>query len=182
MADNRTGGLGVYDEGTEAVVTDAIFRNTLEQASDGEAGIGFSCGTGARLDVSRTVVTESRVVGVFYGGAGTTGVLSDILIKDTSGRENDLRLGDGLLVVDAAHVDASRLLVVRARDAGICVAGATATLTDVVVRGTLGQRADGVEGIGFLAQEGAHASLSRALLDGSHAEGALATCRTPMSC
>ena len=164
---NRTVGVLARHEGSTLGLTDVVVRNTLSRESDGEWGRGLQVRRGAQVAAQRALFEQHRDVGIVAASEGSTLSLTDVVVRDTQGRESDGFLGRGLAVGEGAQVVARRTAFERNRD--VCVAvfhsGTTLRLEDVVVRDTESQDSDGRFGRGLSVQAGAHAEVSRAVFE-----------------
>ncbi len=163
---NRELGVLVYGAGTSLTLSDVVVEDTLAQESDGAGGIGLAVESGATARVTGALFSESRMVGVFADGAGTSLTLSDVVVEGTEGRQSDGAGGRGLNVQLGATAEVSRARFTRNRSLGVFAGheGASVTLSDVVIEDTLARESDGTGGRGLGVESGATAEVSRALL------------------
>ncbi len=147
-------------------LSDVVIARTRPLA-DGRFGDGLRISRHASATLARVVVTESHDQGIFVDqGAHLVG--DDLLVSDTVPRAGPL-LGYGLEIFADATVTLHRARFARNSNSSIILADrALLELTDSVVDGTL-PLDDGQFGIGLQAMLGAHAVLSRVLLEGNHA-------------
>jgi hypothetical protein len=133
MVVERTRELGVHltGGGTEAVVEHLIVRDTEVRAAGAMGGHGIGILLGARLEASRALVERSQDVAVLVSDAGSTLVLTDAVVRDTSPQPSDGLRGRGIQAQLGARVEATRMLASGHRDTAI---GATAADTEVVLR------------------------------------------------
>ena len=89
------------------------------------------------------------------------------MVRDTQGQESDGKYGLGVQVQDGANVEVSRSLFERNRDIGVFSFGngTILSLTDTIVRETLGRNGDRQFGRGLEVQEGAIVEVSRAVFE-----------------
>jgi len=161
--------LGVAAAGTDAVVdlTDAVVRDTRVSFGDGDLGIGLTALEGGRITARRTLVDRNHTGGVNPRQPGSTIELEDVVVRDTRAAEYGRPLGRGMEVTAGGRLVAVRTVVARNLEVGIVAAGAGTTLelTDVAVRDTRSQPADGLRGDGLVVQDGATAVFARLQLD-----------------
>ncbi|MGF1464682.1 MAG: hypothetical protein ACFCGT_00985 [Sandaracinaceae bacterium] len=174
---NRHTGLGLSDEGTDATLVDAVVRDTRPQVGDspvavaGEFGRGIMAQSGADVALERVLIADNRELGLGVDGEGTRLEGTDLHVRDTDGQVLDDRLGLGVNVQFAARLELSRVLVERCRVSGLQVASATADVSDLTVRDTGAQLADGGWGRGVNVGRGGILTLRRALLSGNREIG-----------
>jgi hypothetical protein len=84
---NREAAVLISDDGTRLVARDFTIIDTRARESDGALGHGLHAQLGATLSVERAVVERAREVAVVSGGAGTSMVLSHLVVRDTLERE-----------------------------------------------------------------------------------------------
>lgn len=167
--------IGVYvsEEGASAELTDVIVTDVESQRSDGVGGRGVNVQVGATLSMERVLVHETREQGVFVGDASAT--LADVVISETKSQAADGLLGTALTLNVGATATAERLHVTRSRQGAIAAGmGSTLTLTDVMVEDTLGQEANGQDGIGLVAQSGSRVEASRLRIERGFDQGVFA--------
>jgi hypothetical protein len=164
---NRNGGLVVMGAGTTVEASDLVARGTREQAVDGLFGRGLDVEGGAHLVLSRALIDDNRDVGLMVMGTLTSVEASDVVVRGTRDAAPDGPSGTGIGVQEGAHLALTRALVEDNRCIGADVVGAgtSAEWSDVVVRGTRERASDGLMGRGIGTQEGAHVTLTRALVD-----------------
>ncbi len=137
-------------------------------------GRGLNIDSAATLDAVRTVVADCASVGVHVSGAGTTATLRDSLIARTALSP----VGNGGHGVNAqvgARVRLERVVIEASHLSGLRANGASdATLTDVVIRGSLALP-NGTGGYGIEVTGGSTLAATRALLEGNTEAGALVT-------
>jgi len=130
---NRDVGVFLASEGTEALLTDVVVRDTEPEAS-GTGGRGISAQAGARLTASRLLVSNSRECGVFTGETGASITLMDTVVRDTRAQESTGAYGYGLMAQDGAEISADRIVVRDVLGAGVSsVIGAIIRLRDASI-------------------------------------------------
>ncbi len=176
LSENREAGFAAVEEGTAAVLTDVVVRDTQPQQSDRRHGVGVGVRLGASLEASRVLVSGNRAEGIFVAGAGTAVTLADAVIQDTQPRESDGLFGRGIEVLDGATFGATRVLVSRSREQAVLAlgTGATVTFADVVVRDTLPRANDDFGGGAIGAQSEARIEGERVLVEGARGLGVMA--------
>lgn len=162
VANARTVGWLVTG-GASATGRDLVVRDTRPRESDGAFGRGLDLEGGAHGDITRAAFEHNHDVGVFASGATTVATLTDVVARDTQGRGSDGLYGRGLSIEGGGHVDVTRAAFDRNHDVGVfALNGAVVTLSDVVVRDTLGQASDGRYGRGLAVELGARVDVTRA--------------------
>jgi len=155
----------------ELVLSDVVVRDTQAQESDGEAGMGINVEDGARLEAARLLVSHSRTVGV----AATTDVvmvLSDVVVRDTQGRQSDGTHGRGINLDERVMFQADRLVVMGNRNIGLAATvNSVLVLTDVVVRDTQSRQSDGEFGRGVNVETGSRLEATRLAIIGNREVG-----------
>ena len=173
----RNHDVGVFVGGAEAAatLTDVVVRDTQPEQSDGSGGRGLNVQLGATVQVTRAIVERNHEAGVFVAQAGTTAALTDVVVRDTSSRVSDSRVGRGLQVSLGSTVDVQRAVFERNRDVSVLLGlpDTTVSLSDVVIRDTLSDAADQTGGRGIGVQNGGGVEFSRVLVDGSRDIGVL---------
>jgi hypothetical protein len=160
-------GYGIRVDRGRLTGTDVVVRDTGGLPDTRTLGLGLWAGEGAQVELSAAVVERSRYYGVAAQGAGTSLTLEAASVRDGWGQESDGAGGAGVLVGDGARATLDGVVVERNRDLGLWIygEGTEATLTDVVVRETMGRRLDGYYGVGLEVSLGARATVRRALFD-----------------
>ena len=150
---NRTAGFYVDGAGAVGELRDSVVRGTVPRG-DGTAGQGLRAINGGSLIAERVAVEGNTAQGVRVGGAGSSGLLIDVQVRDTvAGPVTD---GRGVAVGEGGSLDATRLLVERNGGIGLLVIGenSTAVLDDVQLIDQLSV-AGGTGGGGLAVQGGA---------------------------
>ncbi|MGF1465093.1 MAG: hypothetical protein ACFCGT_03080 [Sandaracinaceae bacterium] len=164
---NRSLGVFVRGDGTEAVLRDLVVRDTLAQERDGILGRGLGVQEGARVELTHGLFERNRDVALIAATDGTEAVMEDLAVRDTLPRESTGHAGRGLAVQFGAHASLRRGHFERNRDVGVSVAGARsrAALEDLLIRETLPQDSDGAWGFGLEVQGESQVELRRSLLE-----------------
>jgi hypothetical protein len=158
--------VGVYvTAGATVGLADTIIRDTQPQESDLDRGIGLLVENGGRVTATRAIVERNRLAGVSALGAGTTLGMTDVIVRDTQSREDDLQLGHGLAAGEGARVTVSRAIFDRNREVAVVIdgSGTTFELNDAVVRDTQSTESDSGLGIGLVAGGSARVTVGRAV-------------------
>lgn len=153
----RATGRGIYSEGSTAVITECVIRDTQsDTAGDYGRGIQAVCDpstiTCGSLTASRSVVYGNREAGIIIFGVDS--IVTSTVIRGTLGRQRDGLYGRGVhaecdpLVDLCGSLMITGCVVVDNHDAGIRAAGVNAVLSGSVVRDT-GPDSDGLFGHGI---------------------------------
>jgi hypothetical protein len=126
-------------------------------------GLGVWVSRGASATLEGVVVRDVDLGGLVVLG---TAQLRDVLVRDV-GPGDGGAFGRGIHAEGGARVDATRLVVERARELGVSLAGGgtSARLEDLVVDETLGLASDGTLGLGITVYGGAQVELARAVVE-----------------
>ncbi len=134
VTQNHQVGVVVIEEGTTAILSDTVVRETQPEASLGAAGRGISVQWGAHLDGSRLVIVRNHEVGIFVGSTGTTADLADVVVRDTQPQRSDDQHGTAVQLQEGGRLDGARLHIDGAASIGLnLVAGAEAVLEDIAI-------------------------------------------------
>jgi hypothetical protein len=163
---NRHYGVTASDTGTTLDLSDVLVRDTLA-GKNGVFGVGLNVLFGASAIVERAVLERNRQAGVRVSSEAATLELRDAIVRDTLPDVRNGRVGVGLVMQPGSSAEVERALFEGNRFGGVYAGGADTTLAlqDVVVRDTLPQESDGLEGRGFVADLGASATIERALFE-----------------
>ncbi len=170
VEDNREVGILASGIGANLEAHDVVVRSTRGRASTGIMGQGIDAQLGAHVALSRVIADDNRYFGIILYDADTSVAVSDVLVRGTRERASDGTGGGGIGVAEGAHLVLSRALVEDSRANGIIVSdlGSTLEATQLIVRDTLPQSADGTLGVGLAAQDGARAVVTGARVERSH--------------
>ncbi len=178
--------LGGVVEGTRVVVdgslevgvhvTGATSRVTLVDAavtgSGGAAsstGYGFRVEVGAQAQLTRVMVSGNHDEGI-SATDGAVVTLTDVVVRDTLPAPGSGAFGDGI-AAHASTVTGTRVRLEHNSHSGVVSGtGSTVTLEDVFVADTQPERLQ--MGLGMLANNGGHLTVSRGVLRRSTALGA----------
>jgi len=163
-------------DGARLTARTVVVRETRGLSGDGRFGAGLAVETGATAEARRMIIEGSRAVGVAVTSAGSALTLTDVVVRDTRGRDVDGAAGDGLAVNLGASVEVSRTLFESNRNSGAYAAGAGTAVrsADIVVRDTRSERRGAIDGRGLNALAGAVFEVSRGLLERNRLVGASA--------
>ncbi|WP_437312370.1 right-handed parallel beta-helix repeat-containing protein [Sorangium sp. So ce385] len=147
----------------------SVAESWIEGTRAGAAGDGMGAlaDAGGALFVRESAVTGSRAAGVaaLYAGASATVVGS--LVEGTSPSER-LRDGEGIVARDGAEVSVERTAVVGNRLSGIVATGsASATISGVLVEGTMPGSVEPSYGVGVYASSRARVAIDSSVLLGN---------------
>jgi len=144
--------------GSDAVVEDALIRDTRSGASSALDGFGLSVESDptanepSSLTATRSLLERNRTVGALVAGGSLT--LDHCVVRDTLPQES---AGTGGLGVEAEQLTATAprssltitgSLLERNRSVGLLVLGADGIVSSTLVRDTLPQQSDGTVGQG----------------------------------
>jgi len=150
-------------DGSRLALTGFAIADT-QAAADGSLGWGAFVTSLAAMELRQGVIEGSREgsIAVFEGSSF---IGSDLVLRDTLGRESDDAFGCGVALERDGHATFERVHVERVRDAAFVASGpATLTLTDAVIEDIQPQASDGLLGRGLSAQAGATVEMSRVVI------------------
>ncbi len=164
---NTDSGVTVAGEGSLASLTDAVVRESVPGVYASAGGRGVTAATGGGFEATRLVVTNNHDVGVFATGAGTSLLLTDVLVRETTPRDDAFPMGRGIEVEEGASLTATRLVATGNHDIGVLANGAdsTADLSSVVVRDMSAPLSGDDVITGVTAQTGARVSATGLLVE-----------------
>ncbi len=165
-------GLGAFQSG-KVTATELAIRDISPNANPGAIALGVWASTQGDAELHRVVIERSIAQGVRASGVGSELTLTDVAILDTAD-EGGTPGGRGLEVGSGAIATAERIVIERGSSNGAFAAGSgtTLSLTDALVRNTLG-RTDGTFGHGIAGQDGAQLTVDRTMIEGSRTEAIL---------
>jgi hypothetical protein len=176
---NATSAVAAY--GSDVVVDDTLIRDTRSQASDRSQGYGIVAvpdsvsSQPAGVAVANSLIERSRTVGAFTSGGRLA--LDHCVVRDTLPQEGDRTRGLGVEAQSHAGTMPSGSLAItgslieRNKDVGVAVLGVDATVDATLVRGTLPQDSDGLNGVGLEVQVDASGHRGTLKLTGSFVAG-----------
>ncbi|MFH2005020.1 MAG: hypothetical protein ABI333_00405 [bacterium] len=176
--------MGIVSGGVDVEISATVVRDTLPEQTSGMFGRGinalcFSAEACGRLQVTSSLVSGNRGVGVATHGVDTE--VTATVVRDTLPEQSDATVGRGLSaqcsddgVCGSLRVSSS--LLSGNREVGVYTSGVEAELINTVVRDTQPQVSDGSGGRAITAQCGwagtcGSLRLSGCLVTGSHEVG-----------
>jgi hypothetical protein len=169
----------VQGASADLVIERTVIRDTGVQPSDGTGGAAIGVlpiagGPPTSLEVRESVLARSRFSGVLLAGAPA--VLEAVVVREV-GADAAGRFGRGVNVeVDPVTLAPASgtlrgVVVEDAREVGVALLGAEASVDGLAVRGVHAQESDGLFGrgisIGGALGAAAHATLSRVEVEGA---------------
>ncbi|MBD90212.1 MAG: hypothetical protein CL940_07730 [Deltaproteobacteria bacterium] len=169
VSDNHTSGIVAFSDAMVTVSEVWVSGTKLNAA--GLSGRGIDAVTGASLSVSRTLISHNDSGGILGSGSGTTLTASEVWVSDTKQVAYG-PLSVGIVAHDGASVSVSGSRVSDNHSYGVLSigSGAALTLSEVWVSGTK-LNAEGLDGRGIVAQEGASLSVSGSRVSDNHTLG-----------
>ncbi len=169
---NHSAGVYLHGAGTSAQLSGVEISETLPEPVL-MAGRGIEIQAGATLDAESCVLRGNSETGLAAFDTGTTVVLQDVEIRETTvglaGNANG-----GLMVLDGAALTATDCLLEANEQGGVIVAhGATVIFTGVTISDTL-PTASGEWGRAIEMQTGGQLEATDCLLEGANEIGLLA--------
>jgi hypothetical protein len=163
---NRGAGITARSGETRVSLTDVVIRDTRSQERDLTEGRGLEAAGGAAIVVERALIERNRGFGVVEDEAGTSVLMTDVVIRDTRFQERDRLGGIGLLLDNGSECELSRVLIERNQEAGVsAMHGGKLQMTDAVIRDTRGRDLDKTLGRGLDAEYGATVVVANALFE-----------------
>ena len=163
---------GVFVHRSHLDAQDLLVDNTLPGAVGAGGGIGIVVGENSTFTLRRARLSGNRNSGLYASGPNTALQLEDVVVDATLPDPVTGARGVAVEVRQAATLDGRRLWLVGNAHAGLGVYhDAVATLTDVVVGGTLQDTGDGAGGI--IVLRGGRLQLERARVAGNAINGLL---------
>ncbi|MBL8952389.1 MAG: hypothetical protein JNK82_16535 [Myxococcaceae bacterium] len=162
LVDNQATGLLVSQPDSRAVLTNAVIARTRPGLDNGDIPIAFGAAAqaGGALVLTNVALAGLAHLGVSVKGAGSSGVLTRVVVRDLvprlePSRAIELSSGSTLTLDDVAFAHIAT--------AGFDAFGGEATLTDVVFFDLLGP--------GVRAQTGARVAAANVWVDGAAGAG-----------
>jgi hypothetical protein len=147
-----------------------LVADTRSRPSDGWIGRGIDVTESGYLTIEHGVLRANQDTGLSVLDNGTRVELTDVVIRDTIGRESDGWFGRGLVAEGASSVSGTEVVLLNNRDTALAVArDAIVALDQLIARGTE-SGADGLTGRG-IAVQGATFRGNRVLIDASRDTG-----------
>ncbi len=156
-------GISLVAQAATLHVRDAWVADSMPGPNPASPGVGLVLRERANVTLERALLERQRLVGIGVDEESTL-TLTDVAVRDVRESASDGQLGHG--VETYATLVATRLEIVRARGAGLAVAGplGSATVDDLRVS-AIGSEAGGRFGFGVAVQEGATAQITRAQIE-----------------
>ena len=133
LVDGAGAALELGTAGGPATVIAAM----LPRGYDGGGGRALQVQSGAKAVVTNAHISGARELAVAVTGSKSQLSLSQVWVTETSPRASDLLLGRGIAAEAGAKLTVAGVTILRARDAGLSVAGAEVTGHDLWVDETL---------------------------------------------
>jgi hypothetical protein len=150
-----------------------LVADTRSRPSDGWLGRGVDVTESGYLSIRHGVLRGNRDTGLSVLDNGTRVEVTDVVIRDTRGRDADDAFGRGLIAEGSSSVSGTEVVLLNNRDTAIgAVLDSVIALDQVVVRATE-SGADGLTGRG-IAVQGATFRGSRILIDDCRETGLIA--------
>ena len=168
LARNEEGGFGVTGEGTRAVITDLLIRDTQPLPFDNSRGAGLGSFTMGAIEGAR-IRLENHYGASLLGFREANSTLTDLTILNTRPQQSDLDFGRGVSIESGSALTATRVLIEDSHDASIVSTqrGTRVELTDLIIRNTAPRSFDMNSGVGVSVSRTASATLNRFSIDGS---------------
>ena len=179
VQDTAVAVIGTGSEATSTVIAEVV----LHQSGPYSAGVGTGvlARGSAAVVVRRSLISESREVGLVAGDNGVSIDLTDVVVRDGAAPERlaGELTGHGIEVGPGAVVTGRRVAILHNRYIGLFALvpaegpPAQVGLEDLVVRGTV-PRADGAFGWGIVAFGPSEVVITRAAVSGNAELGVVA--------
>lgn len=163
---NRYAGILLLGPDARLVGKGIIVRDTLPQEADDRLGYGLSVDEGGAVELNGTLMEGNHGVGLSMDD-GSTGALTDVVIRDTESELASGEGGRGVNVTGGSRATLQRVILENNREVGLFASDAETevTATDLVIRRTRGRKRDDAGGAGVNGQEDARLVLRRTLLE-----------------
>lgn len=168
----REVGAVVSGAGSTLEVTQLLVEATLPRASDGAFGRGIVVNAGATAGLRNAIVRDNRDVGISVSGAGAALEAEQLLVLRTAANSRGI-LGRGLELKGGATATLTDVVVRESHEAGIIATdqGSSLDATRVGVQDTRSPPAGLDAGVGILCQSGAAMRLEAVAVDSSRKVG-----------
>jgi hypothetical protein len=171
---NRSTGIFVGTQ-SDLTLVDVTVEDTRVRESDLLLGIGLEVRGGSTVQMTRGLFERNRDVGILVSDPGVLVTIQDLTVRDTFPK-TDGEFGDGLFVEHESEISLIRGLFERNTNNGVVVTyQATADLSDITVRDTRSDQAEGKNGWGLGVQVGAEVTLTRGLFERNRDAGVAVT-------
>jgi len=167
---------GVFvQQGAEATMEDVLIRDVL--GTDGETGFGVAVNSRATIDLSRVRIERATTGGVTGVGFGSVLRARDLVIHEIRSRTSDGTAGAGLFFDTGLVGEVDRMLVHRARGAGVALVGVDidAVFRDTTYDEILAEEAGRVVGTGIDLHLAARATFERVHVRSSNGAGLISS-------
>jgi hypothetical protein len=174
----RLSGLIAYQPGSTVTASRVVVRNTVpEPTSAGSSGAGATADTGGKLDITDVVLAGSSDVGLSATNPSADSKTSSsvtahrTVIRDSRPTKTGSS-GSGIASFDGCSIAFDGGVVTRTYGAGLLVqgGGASANVTNTVIRGTTLSVTDGISG-GIVAYEQSKVTLDSVSVVGNEQSG-----------
>lgn len=175
---NHCAGVYGFAEHSDIQMEDVVVRDTF--AIDGDSVVcGGLVSPYRSSDVSlvRTVFEHNDNAGIDIRGISTSAEIRDIVVREGRPWSSEDSLGGGIRIEGGTLATIERAFVEKNTTFGIAAGGGSThvSMTDVVVRDTLGSPAFNHDGAGLLVLRGAKVRLERGVIERSTGMGMLLT-------
>ena len=162
------GSMFVGDPGSTLRLEDVLYRGVTGESEDDMFGRAVDVEGEASASMLRVLIEEARETALLFSGAGVTGTLEHVTVRDTLPRSDGM-LGRALQVQLGATVRAGPFRSTRQREAAVLAAsdGTAVDLVDAVVEETLERACEETTcpgaggGTGVVSLLGAHIRVER---------------------
>ncbi|MDB4944786.1 MAG: hypothetical protein JWP97_4320 [Labilithrix sp.] len=169
LVGNQQAGAASVGAGAALTLEDSIVRDSLTDAL-GSGGFGLSVEGGSVAVARRSTFIANTISAVGAIDEGTKVTLASCVVTGTL-PDARKRGGRALDLEDGAAAELTASAFVGNRDIALFAKGATLSVDQSVVRGTLVQESDGAHGRGIEAASGANVTVRRTSIVGNRAVG-----------
>jgi len=177
LSGNRDIGLLVAGAGAAVKAERLVIDDTQPQVADAIHGRGLEVNGGASLELARARVARSREVGLRVAGAGTTALVSGIVVEGTLPLASSKSDGGGVIALKGGSLTLRGAVIRDSRAYGVTVFdnGAKVDIAGLRVVDTDIEQSSGDLGQGVRVGAKASASLVGSRISGSHLSGIAAS-------
>ncbi|MBM4355360.1 MAG: right-handed parallel beta-helix repeat-containing protein [Deltaproteobacteria bacterium] len=160
----------VWDSGTTVLLEETVIRDISPWKND--AGTGLQVADGARLEVRKSLVDQASQTGILALGVGTEVMVEDTVVQETLPAGPN-KLGLGIQVQPGATAEVLRCEFKECSVSSVSVLGqgATASLSDCIIRDTAAKEPDAGTGRGIELQQEASLVADAVLVESNRFEG-----------
>jgi len=171
--DNQTGGIALFDVGTELLAERTLVQGTNPTAGPEPYSAGVYVGSGATAALTDTVLLGNVGAGLDVFGSGSVATAERLLVEESAPTPSDGVFGFGIEVSEAARLTLQDATLRRNHSVGLIIfdPGTEVGATSLLIEETRSRRSDGKGGAGVEVSDGANLSLTGAVLRGNHAAG-----------